>query len=227
MSSDRETDPTTQTTDPGTAEVHDVLATAPHGLLALTGTDGWPMIRALNYVIVDRTIYFHGNHTGEKMDALRADPRACFNVIREYALVPSHFMHTESACPATQYYVSVLVHGHLREIETSEEKAIALQSLMEKLQPEGKHIPIDAIRPMYRGALKATAVMALSIDRVAGKVHMGQKAAGKKRSGIEQGLTDRDRGVDRKTVERMNALVDAKPLQVWSGDDFFTAVAET
>jgi len=210
--------------DPGTTEVHEVLATAPHGVLGLTGTDGWPMIRALNYVIVDHTIYFHGNRKGEKMDALRADPRACFNVIREYALVPSHFMHTESACPATQYYVSVLVHGHLREVDTSEEKALALQSLMEKLQPEGRHVPIDAIRPMYRGALKATAVMALSIDRVAGKVHMGQKAAGKKRRGIEQGLTDRDRGVDRKTVERMNRLVDAAPLQVWTGEEFFQAV---
>lgn len=211
--------------DPAAAEVFEILNTAPHGLLALTATDGWPLIRALNFVFVDGVVYFHGNHEGEKMAALRADPRACFNVVREYALVPSHFMHTQSACPATQYYVSVLVHGRMREVHATEEKARALQALMEKLQPEGKHVPIAADSPMYQGALRTTAVIALSIERVAGKVHMGQKATGKKRAGIEQGLTARGSALDLRSVDRMAALAEAPPLQVWSGEAFLRDVA--
>jgi len=43
------------------------------------------------------------------------------------------------ACPATHFFRSISVEGAIAIVNVYEEKVFALQALMEKLQPEGKH----------------------------------------------------------------------------------------
>ena len=54
-----------------------------------------------------------------------------------------YFSDGERACPATTLYRSAQAHGTLEEVTSRADKARVLQALMEKYQPEGKHVPID------------------------------------------------------------------------------------
>ena len=145
-------------------QMEKLLAEATHGFLGLTGPDGWPRVVPLNYVTLDGKLYFHGATEGEKMDSLAADDRVTFVVVEDFSLVPSYFRDPKFACPSTQYYKAVAIRGRARIVEDNDEKARALQALMEKLQPEGGYVPITASEPMYRKSLRTTAVVANELD---------------------------------------------------------------
>ena len=119
-------------------------------------------------------LYFHGSPAGEKVATAQQNPAASCLVVDAHALLPSTFFDPENACPATQFFKSVLVKGHVRLVEDPAEKARALQALMEKLQPEGGFDPIAADNPRYQAALRGVAVLALSMESVTGKFKLGQ-----------------------------------------------------
>jgi len=189
-----------------------VLSRATHGFLGLNGPRGWPLVRPLNFVLHEDRLYFHGDEEGEKMHALRADPRATFTAVCDYSLIPSYFVHPRNACPATQYYAAVLLTGRVREVSDPREKARALQALMEKLQPEGGHERIEADTALYRKAIQTTAVVALQIEDVQSKFNLGQDAAAAKRRKIEDGLERRGGETDRETLRQMRGPGRARPI---------------
>src|SRR5947207_1203329 len=108
--------------------------------MATTGDDGAPIFRTVDAVIVDGHVAFHGAPVGEKIEAVGR--QAVLQVEETIASIPSWFVDAERACPATTYYRSVQVHGALERVDERGAKARVLQALMEKLQPEGKHVPI-------------------------------------------------------------------------------------
>ena len=185
------------------AEIERLLATATHGYLGAIGKDGWPLVVPLNFVYADEKIYFHGAHEGEKMAALERDPRVTFTVVEEFSLVPSYFRDPRYACPATQYYKAVMARGRACAVEAAEEKAFALQALMEKLQPEGGYVPIAADEPLYRKSLRTTAVVAIHVERLTGKFKFGQNLPTAKRERVAEGLEARGCPVDHATVAAM------------------------
>ena len=185
------------------AAIDAVLAEVGHGYLGITTPDGWPSVVPLNFVVAGGRLYFHGAAEGEKMESLARDPRASFTVVDAGSLVPSYLRHPRSACPATQYFRSVMIRGRARFVHDPEEKAFALQALMEKLQPEGGYEPIAADSALYRKALRNTAVTAIEIERMTGRFKFGQNLGAAKREAVVRGLRDRGEPVDRITVERM------------------------
>ena len=184
-------------------EIDKLLAEAGHGYLGIVTADGWPSVVPLNFVVVDDTVYFHGAHEGQKMDALAANPRVSFTVVEDFSFIPSYFRDPRFACPATQYYRSVMIRGHARIVDGAAEKALALQALMEKLQPEGGFEPITAAAPMYRKSLKTTAVVAIDIEQIAGKFKFGQNLPRSKREQVAARLGERGCPIDHDTVEMM------------------------
>jgi nitroimidazol reductase NimA-like FMN-containing flavoprotein (pyridoxamine 5'-phosphate oxidase superfamily) len=183
-----------------------LLADAGHGFLGCTGADGWPLVFPLNFVYAEGMIYFHGAPEGEKMEAIVRDPRVSFTAAVAASLIPSYFRDPRSACPATQYYRSVMVRGRARVVEDAEEKARALQALMEKLQPEGGYEPIDAADRLYRGVLATTAVVAIHVEGMSGRFRFGQGRGARQVERIRQGLRERDTPLDRSTLEWMEIL---------------------
>jgi uncharacterized protein len=175
------------------------LDASTHGMLGFTRRDGSPGMVALNFVRFGETLYFHGAPEGEKMRSLAADPRAVFMVTADFALVPSYFRSPKLACPATQYYKAVVVRGVVRSVESRQEKALALQSLMEKLQPDGGHEPIED-NPLYRKSLDTTAVLALSMDEVTAKFKFGQNLPRRARAEVAEKLQARGEPGDTETV---------------------------
>lgn len=185
------------------AEIEQFLQEMSFGFLGTVTEEGYPSITPLNYVFCNEAIYFHGSRIGEKMTSLKADSRVTFCVAKEYAIIPSYFSDPILACPATAYFKSVLIIGTASVVEDVTEKATVLQSMMEKLQPEGGHKPIEADDREYRGRLKGVAVVKIEPLRITGKFKFGQNLSEEKRAPVMEGLLQRGAEHDAETVELM------------------------
>lgn len=189
-------------------EMERLLATADHGYMGVVTPDGWPTVVPLNFVFVDGRIYFHGAGEGEKMESLAGEPRVTFTVAEGFSIVPSYFRDPRLACPATQYYKCVMIRGRARVVTDVDEKARALQAMMEKLQPEGGHEPIEASSALYRKSVRTTAVVAIEVERMTGKFKFGQNLPASKRDEVAERLEARGCPIDHATVEAMRRYND-------------------
>lgn len=185
--------------------VAQVLDGAEWGVLGLVSAEGAPLLVPLNFVRLEGNVYFHGAHAGEKMEALRHQDRATFLVVDAYSQIPSYVFDPERACPASQYFLSVLLHGTLREVEAPARKAEVLEALMRKLQPEGGYRPITAEDPMYAGSVGAVAVLELTVERSSAKCEVGQRLTPAKRESVRALLEKRGGPADLRTLEAMGA----------------------
>jgi uncharacterized protein len=188
-------------TDP--RELWPVLDCIEWGTLALITPQGTPLQVPLNFVRLEDHLYFHGSPAGEKVATVRQNGAASFLVVDAHAMLPSHFFGPEDACPATQFFKSVLVKGRARLVEDSSEKARALQALMTKLQPEGGYDPITRENSRYQAALRGVAVIALSMDSVTGKFKLGQNLKPEVAARTMEKLEQRQDPEDSRTASAM------------------------
>ena len=184
-------------------ELAEVLEAVEWGILALVKPDGTPHQVPLNFAHLGDQLYFHGSQSGEKMTLLRTGVPASFVVVDAHALLPSTFFDPANACPATQFFKSVVVKGRIRLVDDLAEKGKALQALMEKLQPEGGYDPIAADNPRYQAALRGVAVIALSMEQATGKFKLGQNLSDEAAERVMAQLERRDDPQDRRTVTAM------------------------
>ena len=113
--------------------VEKLLAQCAVGRLGTVGSEGYPMVKPLNFVYHEGRIYFHSARQGEKIEDIKRDERVCFEVD-----LPLAFVRGEgSPCKADYRYQSVICTGRARLVEDGREKLDALKALMEKYQPEG------------------------------------------------------------------------------------------
>jgi len=124
------------------------------------GGDG-PYVIPMNYgfecVNGRFTLYFHGAQEGEKIDRIKADPRAAFTVYvnnRVYSMDGEEY---------TSSFDSVCGSGTIRILE-GEEKKRGLAVLMAHYAP-GKEFAFP------EALLSAACVMALEADAISGKHH--------------------------------------------------------
>ena len=85
-----------------------LLKSATVGRLGTTGRDGYPRIKPLNFVHIDRAIYFHSAKEGEKIDDILRDSRVCFEVDLPIAYVQGR---QDDPCKASYLYQSVIICG--------------------------------------------------------------------------------------------------------------------
>ncbi|WP_338552301.1 pyridoxamine 5'-phosphate oxidase family protein [Paenibacillus sp. KS-LC4] len=199
-------------------EVTAFLEEMSYGFLGTARADSAPSITPLNYIYLNGNIYFHGSRVGDKMALLGADPRVTFCVAKEYAIIPSHFTDPLMACPATAFFKSVIIEGTASVVEDLMEKGEALQALMNKLQPEGGHLPIAGDDPAYRGRLKGVAVVKIVPQQMNAKFKFGQNADEHKREAITTGLLARERELDAETVDLMRRYCPHHKEQAHPGD---------
>jgi nitroimidazol reductase NimA-like FMN-containing flavoprotein (pyridoxamine 5'-phosphate oxidase superfamily)/GNAT superfamily N-acetyltransferase len=191
-------------------EARSLLARAPHVHLASTGDDGRPILRVLHGVVDEFGIAFHGAAAGEKHEAVgRAAVVSAEEVV---ALLPSYFVDPERACPATTYYRSVQAHGRIERVDEPAVKARVLAALMQKLQPEGGHVPIDADHPLYRNAVRGISILRVRFERIDGKAKLGQNRKPEELAAILERLWRRGAPGDPEAVERVLAANPTTPL---------------
>jgi len=89
-----------------------------------------PYIIPLNfgYSFADNTLelYFHSAAEGKKIDMLRANPLACFEVDTDHELIEA-----DTACGYSFRYASLIGSGRVTFITDTEEKRRALTALMQ------------------------------------------------------------------------------------------------
>ena len=72
------------------------------------------------------TLYFHSALEGKKINILRENPRACFEIDAEHELIPG-----DNACNYSFRFASLIGFGNISFIEDSNEKKKALNLLMQ------------------------------------------------------------------------------------------------
>ena len=185
------------------AEMDAFLQEMTFGFMATVGEDGWPHIKALNFVCVDGALYFHGSKIGEKIEDLKADNRVTFSVAKEYSIIPSYFSDPKLACPATAFFKSVTMRGRAVIVEDLGEKARAFTAFMEKLQPEGGYEPIDPEDQEYANNLFGVALVKVEVEEWSAKFKFGQNLPEAKFGKLVSSLEGRGTELDQETIAMM------------------------
>jgi nitroimidazol reductase NimA-like FMN-containing flavoprotein (pyridoxamine 5'-phosphate oxidase superfamily) len=192
-------------TDP--SEIARLAQTCEVGFLGINDPDGFPRVIPLNFVLIEEYIYFHGATEGEKFEALKTNPKVTFSYIEPYSLIPSHWLAKDYACPATIFFKSVYMRGVGSIVSDPHEKAIALQALMEKHQPEGRFRTIRSDDPMYTKAIAEVGIFRISPERVTTKFKLGQNESEKHRRHLIDRLRERGTELDIKTAAEIEGTL--------------------
>jgi nitroimidazol reductase NimA-like FMN-containing flavoprotein (pyridoxamine 5'-phosphate oxidase superfamily) len=122
--------------------------------------DRYPYIVPMNFGVVleeDKfKLYFHGANAGTKLELMRKNPNAAFEMDCSHRLLLG-----EAACDSTMEYESVCGNGVMKALP-EEEKAAALQILMNQYQEGKKH-------EFGYNDLMAIEVLELTVDEISGK----------------------------------------------------------
>lgn len=184
--------------------IQNILDEAEFGTLALCSNNR-PYSLPINFVEVKGEIYFHGAKKGKKLDLIKENALASFCVVESYSLLPSYYSTQDgSACPATQLFKSVIIDGKIQFVEQYSEKVNALESLMQKLQKEGKYIPLND--KMYEKAINATALFKLIPQNISAKFKLGQNFNQERYDRVSEHLSKRGTSKDIATLELINSI---------------------
>ena len=147
------------------AVIFNLLDTCHVGRLGTVSSDGWPMIKPLNFARDGWSLYFHCAVEGEKLDDIRRDNRVCFEVDLPVAYVKGT---PENPCSAGYLYRCVIIRGRAFKVEDRGEKIRALDCLMQKFQPG------ITLAGYNDDKLDITGIVRIDIDDLSGKEELGK-----------------------------------------------------
>lgn len=189
-------------------EITELLENVEIGYLGIITSNGYPRVVPLNFVAIERRIYFHGAAEGEKFETLVSEPKVTFNIDRLYAIIPSDWLANRGyACPATTFYKSITIKGRGRSVSDLSEKAECLQRIMEKYQPQGGYQPIEASNKMYKKPLEEVAVFRIDPEELDFKKQFGQSLSVEVRRKLIDKLFERNLGNDRLGAEEIRKML--------------------
>jgi nitroimidazol reductase NimA-like FMN-containing flavoprotein (pyridoxamine 5'-phosphate oxidase superfamily) len=116
------------------------------------------------YARVGERIYVHGSTASRLIRTLARGASACLTVTTVHGLVLARSVFEHSA-----NYESVVAFGRFRPVEDEQERLAAFEAFTEKLLP-GRW---REVRGPTRKELKATTILAMTIDEVSAKVRSG------------------------------------------------------
>jgi len=143
-----------------------ITAVLDAGLVAhLAFVDGdQPCCIPMLYARVGDRIFVHGSTASRAMRILARGAPACLTVTTVHGLVLARSAFEHSA-----NYESAVVFGRFEVVEDPEERLEAFEAFTEKVLP-GRW---SEVRPPNRKELKATLILALTIDQASAKVRTG------------------------------------------------------
>jgi uncharacterized protein len=132
--------------------------------VGFVGEDRQPYVIPTLHVRVGDVVYLHGSAASRLVRVLGAGTPACLTatLVDGLVLARSAFHHSLN-------YRSAVVLGEARVVESADERARVLEALMERFAP-GRW---GEVRTPSRQELKATRVLALSLDEASAKARTG------------------------------------------------------
>ena len=186
--------------------IKEVLNNAEYGTLAICNNNK-PYSLPINFVELNNEIYFHGSKKGRKIDILKNNQFASFSVVESYSMIQSYFSsNDELACPATQFFKSIIIDGEIKFVENYDEKVKVLSELMKKLQKEGKYKPLS--EEVYQKTINATKIYKLIPNEIKAKFKFGQHLNQERFDMIIKHLEERGNEKDILTIKLMKKLKD-------------------
>ena len=180
-------------------KIIEFLSSQQTGRIASIDENGFPQIIPMNFVFINDTVYMHSHIRGEKLDNIRRNQKAGFEVDRSLEFLPSYFSDPTDASLADTLYISVVIKGNASIVSNKEEKTIALNGLMKKYQPEGGYEPIKPDMDV----LKGVEVIKIIPESLRGKYKIGQNMDMKSRIDLARQILERNSHTAKETLEVM------------------------
>ena len=169
-------------------KIIEFLNSRPAGRIASIDNNGYPQIIPMNFVYYDGLIYMHSHPFGEKLENIRRNPNVGFEVDQHICFLPSYYFHPTDASQADTLYISVVIKGKAEIVHNNEEKARALNALMEKYQKEGRYEMLDANMP----SVHEVAIIKVIPTDMRGKYKVGQHWAPPYRLKMATNIVERE-----------------------------------
>ena len=169
------------------------------GRIASIDENGYPQVIPMNFAFVNDSIYMHSYTRGEKLDNISRNQKVGFEVDRELEFLPSYFSHPTDASQADTLYISVVIKGKAVFVEDDNEKALGLNELMKKYQPEGNYIPINNNDLV----LDEVAVIKIIPESIKGKYKIGQHLRTDSRLILAKKIQERNTPSSKQTLKIM------------------------
>jgi nitroimidazol reductase NimA-like FMN-containing flavoprotein (pyridoxamine 5'-phosphate oxidase superfamily) len=160
----------------------------PVGRIASLDANGYPQVIPMNFVYHDGVIYMHSHPFGEKLENIRRNPSVGFEVDQHICFLPSYYFHPTDAAQADTLYISVVIKGKAEIVNKNEEKAHALNALMEKYQQEGRYEALDA----NMSSVHEVAIIKVIPRDMRGKYKIGQHWARPYRLKMARNIIERE-----------------------------------
>ncbi len=158
------------------------------GRIASIDETGYPQIIPMNFVFLNDAIYLHSHTRGEKLDNIKRNDKVGFEVDRELEFLPSYFEDPKDASLADTLYISVVIKGSASIVEEKNEKALALNGLMKKYQPEGGYEPLTP----EMDVIDEVAIIKVTPDSIRGKYKIGQNLRKGERTDLAKKIFERN-----------------------------------
>ena len=192
-------------------KIIEFLSSQQTGRIASIDESGFPQIIPMNFVFINDTVYMHSHIRGEKLDNIRRNQKAGFEVDRSLEFLPSYFSDPTDASLADTLYISVVIKGNASIVSNKEEKTIALNGLMKKYQPEGGYEPIKP----EMDVLKEVVVIKIIPESLKGKYKIGQNMDMKSRIDLARQILKRNSPTAKETLDIMGfEIIDGEPKLV-------------
>jgi nitroimidazol reductase NimA-like FMN-containing flavoprotein (pyridoxamine 5'-phosphate oxidase superfamily) len=160
----------------------------PVGRIASLDANGYPQVIPMNFVYHDGVIYMHSHPFGEKLENIRRNPSVGFEVDQHICFLPSYYFHPTDAAQADTLYISVVIKGKAEIVNENEEKAHALNALMEKYQKEGRYEALGA----NMSSVHEVAIIKVIPRDMRGKYKIGQHWARPYRLKMARNIIERE-----------------------------------
>ncbi len=169
------------------------------GRIASIDGEGFAEIIPMNFVFIDDSIYMHSHTKGEKLDNIRRNSKVGFEVDRELEFLPSYFEDPKDASLADTLYISVVIKGDATLVSDKKEKALALNKLMEKYQPEGGYEPVRQDMTV----IDEVAIIKINPVSMRGKYKIGQHLTAGERKALAEKILARNSPTAKETIKTM------------------------
>ena len=164
----------------------------------------------MNFVFFCDAIYMHSHVKGEKLENIKKNSHAGFEVDRELEFLPSYFEDPDDASLADTLYVSVVIKGTGSIVTDPKEKTDALNELMKKYQPEGGY---KAIKPDMK-VIDHVAIIKIIPHSIRGKYKIGQHLQKNDRMKLAQKILARNSKTAKDTLKIMGFEIKKDKLTI-------------
>jgi predicted FMN-binding regulatory protein PaiB len=178
------------------------------GRLVTVAADGTPHLGLYPFTYDGGAFEIHLVRTDEQIADLQARPRCVFEVDEVLAVIPSYWVHAESAVMATAYHRTVLFDCEAAVSDDPAELAGQQTRLMARYQPEGGFRPVTPEHPLYAGAIRHIAAVRLAVRARRAKFKLAQNRPLDVRARIVEHLRKRGRPGDERAAAALQWTIE-------------------